>query len=109
MQSKGCLQLIEILQQIYPNQKIITEYYLGDKLYLDILIPAYNLGFEYDGPQHDEFNSFFHKDQSSFLEARKRDLKKSSLAESKGLTLIRVSYKDPLTKEFILDKILETY
>jgi len=107
MASKGCLDLIDILKQIYPNQRVITEYYLGEKLYLDIYLPNYDLGFEYDGEQHDTFNTFFHKTQNEFLLAKKRDMRKTELCSEQNIRLIRISHKDPLNIEFLTNKILE--
>jgi len=107
--SKGAKILLEIVQQIYPNQRIELEHNIAPYggLYLDIYLPRLNVAFEFDGEQHFKFIEHFHGTAQNFIVARKRDLRKDDLCEEQGITLIRVAYNEPLTREHIVDKIEE--
>ena len=105
--SEGAKQLLEIVKELYPNQRIELEHNVADRgaLFIDIYVPRLNLAFEYDGEQHFRYNSHFHKDRTAFLQAKKRDYKKDEKCEEKGITLIRVRFDEELTKELVLSKI----
>ncbi|MHA2033290.1 MAG: hypothetical protein ACW99Q_28295 [Candidatus Kariarchaeaceae archaeon] len=107
MISKGAQQLLDIIKEIFPNQKVIMEYNIAEKgaLFLDFFIPTLNLAFEYDGEFHTRFNKHFHGDRQSFLRAQKRDFEKDELCEQKGITLVRVSHIEPMTRDFVGKKI----
>jgi len=103
--SKGCAQLKHILQNIYPNTTIIEEYQVGEKLRLDLNVPDLNIGFEYDGIQHFEFTPMFHNCVEDFLEGVRKDTLKEKLCTKRGITLVRFSYKEVLTKGTVTNKI----
>lgn len=105
--SKGAQELLRLLGEIFPNQTVIKEYNISDKggLFIDLLLPRLGLGFEYDGEQHFRFIEHFHGTRENFLQARKRDLKKDELCAEQGITLVRVRFDEPLSKENILAKI----
>jgi very-short-patch-repair endonuclease len=107
MVSKGCAQLLEILKTLYPGQRVVTEYYLGNGLYVDIYFPVLALMFEYDGEQHEKFSGFFHKSKMGFLKAKMRDRVKDQMCADQGFTLVRVNYDVELTPENITKLILE--
>jgi hypothetical protein len=90
--SKGGTKLEYLLKEIFPYDKIIKEFPLGEKLRVDFVISApYNLAFEYDGSQHSEYSSFFHGSKGGFNESVARDLRKEALLENRGIKLIRLS------------------
>jgi len=109
MMSKGAEDLLEIVRQVYPNQRIELEYNIALRggLYLDIYLPRLNMAFEFDGEQHFKFIEHFHKDARGFTVSRRRDWLKTELCEEQGITLVRIAYNDPMTKEYIIEKIEE--
>jgi len=105
--SKGARELLEIVRKIYPNQRIITEHHVGEKLLVDIYIPTYRLAFEFDGEQHFRYTEYFHGDRQGFVRAQKRDLRKDELCQNQDITLVRVAYNEQLEEENIRSKIME--
>jgi len=73
---------IRILSELkWVFDKVVSRYRLGNTE-IDIFLPAFDIGIEYDG-------KYWHKDKSSF------DLKKNDLLSSKGIHLVRVR-EEPL-------------
>lgn len=107
--SKGAQELLDIVKELYPHQKVVTEHNVADSgaLYLDIFLPQLNLAFEYDGIQHFVYNKHFHGTKEQFIASKKRDAEKNSACASKDITLIRVRYDEKMTKELIVSKIEE--
>ncbi len=103
--SQGEEILFTLLREIYPSLLIEKQHPVGDRLHLDVYIHDLFLGFEYDGVQHSEENSFFHKNKDAFLRGKILDDKKDNLCASQGIHLIRISYKEKLTKDLLLSKI----
>ena len=97
--------LFGLLRELYPKASIVKQYPVGDRLHLDIYVEDLFLGFEYDGVQHSKENSFFHKSKDSFLRGKILDEKKENLCASKGIHLIRIDYREKLTKELLEAKI----
>ena len=89
--SKGGTKLEYLLKQIFPANKIIKEFPLGKRLRVDFVIEEpYNLAFEYDGSQHNEYVPFFHNDKQGFEDSKQRDSDKELLLRNRGLNLIRI-------------------
>jgi hypothetical protein len=105
--SKGAKKLLEIVKTIYPNQRMILEYHLGDRLYLDIYMPHLGIALEYDGSQHTSYSEHFHKNAAGFRDSIKRDMHKAEICTEQHITLINISYHDPITVEFVRNKIIE--
>ena len=107
--SKGAQELLKLVQEIYPNQKIELEHNVADRgsLFVDIFLPRMNLGFEFDGEQHFKFIEHFHGDRRGFAQARQRDALKDEACQEKGIILVRVAYNEPMTREAVLAKIEE--
>ena len=103
--SNGEDLLFNFLKEIYPNLIVKKQYSVGDRLSLDLYIPDLFIGFEYDGIQHSQETSFFHKNKDSFIRGQVLDSKKDDICASKGIHLIRIGYEDILSKEFILNEI----
>ena len=105
--SKGAKALLELVQQIYPNQRVELEHNVAERggLFVDIYLPRLGLAFEYDGIQHFEYNEHFHGSRESFIKAKRRDAEKDQRCEEKRIVLIRVAYNEEMTKELVLDKI----
>lgn len=101
--SKGGTKLEYILKEIFPIDKIEKEFPLGEKLRVDFLITApYNIAFEFDGIQHNEYSSFFHGSKGAFIESKQRDERKEFLLKNRGVSLIRVSNLAQLDTNTIL-------
>lgn len=93
--SKGGTKLEFILKELYPSDKIVKEFPLGERLRVDFVILApYNLAFEFDGSQHGEYSSFFHGDKAGFRASQERDSRKEFLLKNRGINLIRIDTLD---------------
>ena len=105
VKSNGEEILFSFLKEIYPNLIIKKQYSIGCRLYLDLYIPDLFMGFEYDGVQHFEESSFFHKNEDSFIKGQVLDDKKDNICARKGINLIRIGYEDTLSKNSIIREI----
>ncbi|MCH7493153.1 hypothetical protein IIA16_00340 [bacterium] len=94
--------LYKIVQSIYPEEVIKRHHkpkWLGG-LELDIFLPGLNLGVEYQGQQHYHPIKAWGGDKA--LQALKaRDLKKKRLCRDKGIHLVCIDYREPLTPSHI--------
>ncbi len=61
---------------------------------------------EFDGQQHFEFTSWFHRTQRSFYNKQQRDFLKSAVALMSGYHLIRIAYNDLINVEDLLQHAL---
>jgi hypothetical protein len=104
--SRGNYVLGKILRHIFPMHTLIPEYPIGG-LRIDWVIKGLQLGFEYDGIQHSEFNPFFHETKADFERAKIRDYDKSYMCEKIGLGLVRVYHNEDLTISLVKAKINE--
>jgi very-short-patch-repair endonuclease len=75
---------IRILTELKYLFKEVTSRYKVEGVEIDIFVPKYNLGIEYDG-------HYFHKNK------KEKDLVKNKFLESKDITLIRIR-ESPLEK-----------
>lgn len=105
--SHGALALLEIIQDIFPNQIIEYEYHIGNQLRLDYFLPRLGIAFEFDGEAHFNYIEHFHGDRKGFIRAQRRDRDKDERCEEEGIVLIRVAYDEPMTRENVLAKIEE--
>jgi len=120
-QSEGAQWLQTMIQKKFaPNFRIVPEYAIRHNssagghsypaLRIDYYLPQMHLAFEYDGPQHDQFVEFFHKDAYGFRRAQAKDRKKDELCAKRGIDLIRFSHRERLTENLFnrkLDAVLE--
>ena len=107
--SRGAKALLEIVKQLYPNQRIELEYNVANfgALFLDIYLPRLGLAFEFDGEQHFKYVQHFHGNRQGFLNAKKRDLDKNETCKEKKITLIRVAFDEEMTREIVCGKVEE--
>jgi len=107
--SKGAQELLKIVQQIFPNQRVELEHNVAfsGSSFLDIYLPRLKIAFEFDGEQHSRYIEHFHKDRYGFTQARRRDAEKDQLCTDRGITLIRVNYNEEITVEVVSKKIME--
>jgi very-short-patch-repair endonuclease len=104
--SRGNYILGNVLRHIFPLCQIHPEYPLGG-LRLDFYMPTLSLGFEFDGIQHQEYNSFFYKTKDDFHKAQSRDYDKSEMAEALGIAIVRFSHDEQLSIALVRAKISE--
>lgn len=109
MISKGAKNLLEIVQELFPNQRIELEHNIADRgaLFLDIYLPRLKIAFEFDGLQHFQYTEHFHGTRENFIKARKRDVQKDDLCRKLGIALVRVAYNEDMTKELVHKKVME--
>ena len=82
-----------VLSAAYPEYEVVYEYPIGEiGQRIDLFIPALGIAVEYDGIQHDKFNSFFFKDESAWNNSVHLDRKKNKYLEEKGVK-VRVCKK----------------
>lgn len=105
--SRGQTALTNIMKKLLPNEKIVNEFYLDDKLRLDVYCPSYKLAAEYHGRQHFYYTSKFFESRYEFEESLKRDQKKIDLCKEKGIALVVVRYNDELTEQSVFERMLD--
>lgn len=111
MQTKGELLLFAVLDELIQEEYINHGFYSvlrspkEQPLQLDRFYPAYRLGFEFDGRQHDEYVKYIHKTRKNFTYQKECDKIKDKQTKANDITLIRVGHKEKITKKLIRDKI----
>ena len=105
--SRGHAALAAMMQRLSPGEEIHMEKPIGERLKLDVYCPKYKLGAEYHGRQHFEYVEHFHRDRAGFLDAQRRDARKATLCEEKGIGLIIFTYQDVLTEEVVFRRMLK--
>lgn len=70
----------------------------------DFYLPTYNILIEYNGEQHYNYCSYFHKDKKDFQHQLERDQLKKEYAEKNGYKLLVIPYTDFDNIESILEK-----
>lgn len=90
--SKGEIAISSFLDKY--KIKYITEYKIPNNRYkYDFFLPEYNIYIEFHGKQHYEYNHFFHRTYSEFLERRLIDDIKIDIAKAHGGKYIVVNYQ----------------
>lgn len=105
--SRGHAALLGIMQNLLPNETIVTEHHIGDRLKLDIYCPTYNIAAEYHGRQHFFYSNLFHGSIDDFEEGVRRDKKKEEMCKDLGIALIAFRFCDKLTEQAVFERMLE--
>ena len=93
--SKGELKLIQLLHTNFPNLEVIHHYkskWLG-RQHLDVYIPKYNIGIEYNGRQHYEPIKCF-KGDKGLLYTQINDKLKVDKCHMNGCTLFIIPHNN---------------
>ena len=105
--SRGQAALTQVMQKLFPGQKIINEFHVGERLKLDVYCPEYKIGAEFHGRQHFYYTKRFFDSRYDFEQAQKRDLRKIELCKDSGITLVVFRYNDDLTEQAVYDRLLQ--
>jgi len=93
--SKRHIAMVDALKEYLPSIRIVEEYYLDNRQFLDIYLPDFSCGIEIDGEFHSHYLEFFHgKDNSKFRLQKFLDSKKYLELKKRGIFLYRVLYSD---------------
>jgi len=99
--SKSKLQFSvkEFLQPYWKNHIVYEEFPVyGTRMKVDFVNTTKKIAIEVNGPQHDEFNKFFHgNSRAKYLQSMKRDVQKADWLENNGFILMQI-YKDDIPK-----------
>ena len=105
--SRGQAALTSIMQKLLPNEKIINEYHVGERLKLDIFCPKYKIGAEDHGRQHFYYTGRFFNSKEDFERSIERDKRKIELCREQGIALVIFRYNDKLTEDAVYQRMLE--
>ena len=105
--SRGHSALYKLLQNLFPGERVVLEHHIGERLRLDIFVPAYNLAVEFHGRQHFEFVEHFHGTIYEFRASQERDQRKMELCKEQGIALVVFRYNDKLNEESVFARILD--
>jgi hypothetical protein len=105
--SRGHASLTQMMQKILPNEEIVNEFHIGERLRLDIYCPSYKLAAEYHGRQHFFYSSHFHKDMDVFHDSVERDRRKEELCREMGISLVVFRFCDKMDEEAVFRRMLE--
>ena len=97
-----------VLSAAYPEYEVVYEYPIGEiGQRIDLFIPALGIAVEYDGIQHDKFNSFFFKDESAWNNSVHLDRKKNKYLEEKGVKVVRLKHNTKIKTPLELKSFIE--
>ena len=106
--SKLLFKAKQYLKTIWENQIVYEEFpVFGTKMKVDFLNATKKIAIEVNGPQHANFNKFFHNNsRSEYLRSIKRDYNKAIWLEKNGFKIIEFEQEDVplLSKEFVQKK-----
>jgi len=99
-ESRGETECRRVLEKIFKQRfiksrpKFLNNPVTGGRynLELDGYCELLKLAFEYNGRQHYEYTSYFHKNKEDFLNQKYRDVIKKSMCKDNGVNLIEVPY-----------------
>ena len=101
--------LEKLVLKIFPNENVKRCYRPDwlEGLELDVFVESKKLAFEYQGQQH-YFPVKHWGGERALLELQERDRRKRKICGELGISLIEISFRDPLSEEYLLGKIAAT-
>lgn len=103
-----------ILKELYSDvvKEKTWDWLINDKtnkpLWIDFYLPSINTAIEFDGAQHFHYVQRYHKTYDGFLDSIYRDELKNKLLDENGINLIRISYKDKISKTYLTSLLNNT-
>lgn len=104
--SRGQASLLHLMQKLLPNEEVIVEHPIGERLRLDVYCPRLKIAAEYHGRQHFEYVEHFHGNLAGFRESQERDDRKVELCLEQGIALISFRYNDDLSEDTVFDRLM---
>ncbi len=104
--SRGQGSLTQIMSKLFPGERIISEYHIGERLRLDVFCPKHDLAAEYHGRQHFFYVPHFHGNKQGFYESKERDERKLELCKDLGIELVVFRYNDMLTEDAVYNRMM---
>lgn len=94
--------LYYIIKEIFPNEEIKRHYRpeFLEGLELDIFLPGFNIGIEYQGIQHFIPIKYW-GGETAFKSLQERDRRKKRLCANNHIELIYFNYDDEISSEFV--------
>ena len=94
--SKLQFNVKQFLKQYWENHVVYEEFPVyGTKLKVDLVNATKKIAIEVNGPQHDNFNKFFHgNSRAKYLESIKRDIQKREWLELNDFIIMEIYEKD---------------
>jgi len=106
--SKLQFNVKQFLKKYWKYQVCFEEFPVyGTKMSVDLINFTKKIAIEVNGPQHKEFNKFFHNNsKANYLNSIRRDWEKTEWLEKNGFTLIEIEHDEVknLSLEFIEKK-----
>ena len=106
--SKLQFRVKKFLKPFWGNQIVYEEFPVyGSRMKVDFINATKRIAVEVNGPQHNNFNKFFHNNSRlNYLEHIKRDLEKIKWLESNNFKILELEEGDvdKLSKDFIKEK-----
>jgi hypothetical protein len=91
-----CRKIVEsIFQKPFPKVRpfFLKNPRTGKNLELDMYNDDLKLAIEVDGPQHHQYNPYFHKNIDDFRYQLEKDQIKNKKCDELGITLLRIPYR----------------
>lgn len=83
----------KIVKELYPD--VVKQHHIKTKAgkgcqSFDFYIPSKNMAIEYNGPQHYQFSTLFHRTEEGFKQQLERDERKRKYCETNNILLIEL-------------------
>jgi very-short-patch-repair endonuclease len=106
--SKLQFNVKQFLKPHWKHQVCFEEFPVyGTRMSVDLINFTKKIAIEVNGPQHKEFNKFFHgNSKAKYLSSIKRDWEKTEWLETNGFELVEIEYDEvkDLSVSFIKNK-----
>lgn len=102
IKSRGEEQIEKILKEnhiLYFREYRFFDCKFKNTLPFDFYLPTLNKVIEFQGAQHYDFNTFFHKSLDDFKEQQQRDLIKENYCKKNNIDYLAISFRDNLNEK----------
>jgi len=103
---KGETELAHLVRSVFPDacRQYSPKWLRGQ--HLDVYVPSYKLGFEYQGEQHYGPVAYF-KGEEGYKRTRERDIRKKEACRQAGVVLIEWKYDEPIFKDQLIERLTQ--